>query len=121
MKLLIDMNLTPGWCEYFHTHGVESQHWSMIGPHGASDAQIMGYAREHGFVVSSHDLDFGAMLAATHASGPSVIQVRCIDPTPKAIGSLLLASLAQFADVIASGAIVVIEPGQARARVLPIR
>lgn len=81
----------------------------------------MRYARDGGFVVMSHDLDFGAALAATHAHGPSVIQVRCVDPTPDAIGLIVRSALEQFREVLESGAIVVVEPGLSRARVLPIR
>ena len=121
MKLLIDMNLSPTWCEYLAQRGIESVHWSTIGSASAADVEIMQHAKEHSLVVMSHDLDFGAVLAATKAEGPSVIQVRCVDPTPDALGSIVVESLTQFGEVLRAGAIVVVEPGHARARVLPIR
>jgi predicted nuclease of predicted toxin-antitoxin system len=40
-------------------------------------------------VVFTHDLDFGGVLALTHAAGPSVIQVRSEDPVPEVIGVLV--------------------------------
>ena len=30
MKILVDMNLTPEWVQFFATEGIESRHWSTI-------------------------------------------------------------------------------------------
>jgi len=46
----------------------------------------MAYARTHDFVVLTHDLDFGAILAATHGDKPSVVQIRAEDVSPDVIG-----------------------------------
>lgn len=73
MKILIDMNLSPRWCDLFEREGWEATHWSTIGPPNATDREIMEWAAGHEHIVFTHDLDFGAMLAATGAVGPSVI------------------------------------------------
>ena len=31
MKLLVDMNLSPGWVDRLGRHGFEAVHWSTIG------------------------------------------------------------------------------------------
>ena len=80
----------------------------------------MAYARQHGFVVFTHDLDFGNILAVTQALGPSVIQVRTQDPTPEVVGELVLAAIAEYGTLLERGALVTIEPDKLRARVLPI-
>lgn len=80
----------------------------------------MAYAREHGFVVFTHDLDFGNILAVTHATGPSVIQVRTQDPVPESVGELVLSALQKYGTLLERGALVTIEPEKFRARVLPI-
>ncbi len=36
----------------------------------------MDWAAAHEYVVFTHDLDFGTMLALSHKAGPSVLQVR---------------------------------------------
>jgi hypothetical protein len=59
MKLLIDMNLSPSWVEFFAASGIESIHWSKVGDPAASDGVIMEYAAGNGFVIFTHDLDFG--------------------------------------------------------------
>jgi predicted nuclease of predicted toxin-antitoxin system len=86
MKLLIDMNLSPRWVGVLATSGFEAAHWSTLGAGDASDVAIMSYARTHGHVVLTHDLDFSAILAATNGDKPSVVQIRADDVSPDAIG-----------------------------------
>jgi predicted nuclease of predicted toxin-antitoxin system len=31
MKILIDMNLSPDWVNYFAASGIEAIHWSRVG------------------------------------------------------------------------------------------
>jgi predicted nuclease of predicted toxin-antitoxin system len=72
-RLLIDMNLTPDWVEFFGRHGIDALHWSTVGDPHADDAELMAWALQRLCVVFTHDLDFGTTLALTHATGPSVI------------------------------------------------
>jgi|GEM_PF-1044733 predicted nuclease of predicted toxin-antitoxin system len=71
---LIDMNLSPRWVGVLNSAGIEAAHWSTPGvsnaPDSDSDSEIMAYAAEHGYVVLTHDLDFGSILAATHGEKP---------------------------------------------------
>jgi predicted nuclease of predicted toxin-antitoxin system len=120
VNIAIDMNLTPSWVEYFRLHGVHSQHWSDLGDSRTPDREIMTYARERGLVVFTHDLDFGNILAVTHALGPSVIQVRTQDPLPRSVGPLVLTAIDEYRELLQRGALVTIEPDKLRARVLPI-
>ena len=120
MKFLIDMGLSPEWRETFEVNGLEAKHWSEIGNPKAKDREILAWAREHGFIVFTHDLDFGHLLALTHAAGPSVIQVRSEDVLPASIGPVVLRALRQHHDLLESGALVVIEPANFRVRILPI-
>lgn len=80
------MNLSPQWTAFFAKNGVQAKHWIDLGDPTARDSDIMDFARENGFIVFTHDLDFGNILAATNARGPSVIQVRTQDPTPPSVG-----------------------------------
>jgi predicted nuclease of predicted toxin-antitoxin system len=80
----------------------------------------MASARAHGYVVFTHDLDFGTVLAMTHADGPSVVQVRVQDVLPENLGNIMLAALQQFAEMLAAEALVTIDESTSRARILPI-
>ncbi len=76
MRVLLDMNLSPEWLPHLREAGHEAVHWSHVGEQNAPDAVIMNWAHERDYVIITHDLDFGAILAATEARGPSVVQIR---------------------------------------------
>ncbi|HEY9631025.1 MAG TPA: DUF5615 family PIN-like protein [Coleofasciculaceae cyanobacterium] len=69
MKVLIDMNLSPDWCQALSQFNIESIHWSNVGDPTAPDTILMAWAKSNGYVVFTHDLDFGSILAATQAEG----------------------------------------------------
>lgn len=120
MKILIDANLTPLWATYLTGRGIESLHWSDVGPLNAPDPEIMAYALARKLILFTHDLDFGSILAATNATGPSVIQVRTQDPVPAVIGELVVSTVREYARHLENGALITIEPERRRARVLPM-
>lgn len=119
MKLLIDMNLSPEWVNLFRQQGWQSVHWSTVGDPRSPDYLIMEWARENGYVVFTHDLDFGNLLALTHAQSPSVIQVRTQDVMPKTLGSIVIQILKKYKSVLKTGALVVIDENKSRLRILP--
>jgi len=81
----------------------------------------MDFARTRGYVVLTHDLDFGAILAATHGSKPSVVQIRSEDVSPDTIGKQVVAALQQTALDLELGALLTVNPGRIRLRILPLR
>jgi predicted nuclease of predicted toxin-antitoxin system len=89
MKLLIDMNLSPLWTPFLAGEGVETIHWSTVGQPGATDSEILDFAAANGWIVFTHDLDFGTLLATLRTNKPTVIQVRSQDVLPAAIGSIV--------------------------------
>lgn len=121
MKLLIDMNLSPRWVAVLADAGIEAAHWSRLGAKNAPDSEIMAYAGEHDYVVLTHDLDFSAILAATHGEKPSVVQIRAEDVSPEAIGAQIIIALRQMASELEDGALLTVDPGRTRLRVLPLR
>lgn len=120
VKLVVDMNLSVDWVTELDQHGWYAIHWSMVGDPRADDSAIMVWALANGYVVFTHDLDFGTMLALTHATGPSVLQVRGQNVLPEDMGSLVIAALRQHDATLAAGALVVVEEKKSRVRVLPL-
>jgi predicted nuclease of predicted toxin-antitoxin system len=120
MKLLVDMNLSPRWIDLFADDGIEAVHWSSIGARNAPDVEIMAYASAHEYVVLTHDLDFSAILAATHGEKPSVVQIRAEDISPVAIGRQVIVALRQMAAELDVGALLTVDPNRTRLRVLPL-
>ena len=120
VKFLIDMNLSPDWAPTLQRRGWNAVHWSTVGEPGASDREIMDWAVDHQYVVFTHDLDFGTMLALTRATGPSVIQIRAADVLPDHLERVVAAALRQHETELAAGALVVVDESRSRVRVLPI-
>src|SRR2546425_3719551 len=109
IQLLVDMNLSPDWVPVLTGHGWHALHWSTVGDPRAPDRMIMDWAVANGYVVFTHDLDFGTVLALTHAAGPSVIQVRAEDVLPDHLESVVIAALRQHDSDLATGALVVVD------------
>jgi predicted nuclease of predicted toxin-antitoxin system len=95
-------------------------HWSSVGKPTAPDEEIMQFARENGFAVFTHDLDFGAMLALTQAENPSVLQVRAQDILPKSIGQIVITILQKYEVELEQGALIVFDKAKERVRILPL-
>lgn len=119
-KLLLDMNLSPEWVRTLREQGWEAVHWSTIGDPGAADLEIMDWAASHQYVVFTHDLDFGTMLALSHRAGPSVFQIRAANMLPDQLEGSVIAALTQHEADLASGALVVVDQSRSRVRVLPL-
>lgn len=121
IQVVVDMNLSPEWVDWFKRHKWQAVHWTAVGDPVATDRVIMEWARTNGYVVFTHDLDFGALLAITNANGPSVIQVRAQDVFPEHLGPLLLAALRQHESLLEQGALIVVNENTLRVRILPLR
>jgi predicted nuclease of predicted toxin-antitoxin system len=115
------MCLPPVWVETLTEAGHEALHWSTIGAANSPDTMIMEWARTNGYVIFTHDIDFGTLLALTNEKGPSVIQIRTQDVTPKHSSEMLHAHLNHYQRELESGALIVIDEQRARVRLLPIR
>ena len=121
MNFVLDMNLAPRWCQEFTNRGHQAAHWTQVGSPDAPDTELMRWARDNDHVVFTHDLDFGTLLALTHAAGPSVIQVRSAEPLPESVGEQLFRATQQYGDELDHGALVTVDPARSRVRILPIR
>ena len=100
--------------------GIEAAHWGSVGEPDALDTDIMAYAAGD-YVVLTHDLDFRAILAATNGAKPSVVQFRAGDLGPDTIGHHLIDALRRMEAELQRGALLTIEPGRGRMRLLPLR
>jgi len=64
-------------------------------------------------------LDFGVLLALTQAESPSVIQVRTQDIFPEVLGDRLVKVLQEHQSVLEKGALLTVDEGKSRVRILP--
>jgi len=120
MKILIDMNLSPRWVNFFFDNDIEAIHWSSIGKFNASDEEIFSWARNNNHIIFTHDLDFGTILSNTQNNSPSVIQIRTQKINPEEIGKTILLALFTYEKQFYDGAIAVINDKKTRIKILPL-
>jgi predicted nuclease of predicted toxin-antitoxin system len=120
MKILVDMNLSPRWAVELQSRGLEATHWQQVGAANASDEEVFAWCADHGYILFTHDLDFGAILAASKGRRPSVVQMRTENVLPDALLHQVVDALRQTESDLAQGALVTIEPARHRIRLLPL-
>lgn len=120
MKVLVDMNLSPRWATELQSRGFDAVHWSQVGSAAAPDEEILAWCAGRGYVLFTHDLDFGAILASAKGHGPSVVQLRSENIVPEAMLEHVTGVLRQREGDISRGVLVTIEPGRSRVRLLPL-
>ena len=121
MRLTIDENLPPSWCEFLTQEGYETHHWKDLGSCGDPDDLILDYAQAHQTIILTQDLDFTRLLALRGSGLPTVIQLRNDCPIPSIIGSAVLQVLSAHKVALESGALVSLELDRHRIRLLPLR
>lgn len=110
------MNLSPLWCETLAVDGHDAVHWRDIGRQNASDDDILAWAGLHRRAVMTGDLGFGAAIVRRGLSEPAVIQFRCSNTDPVAIGGYVRDILRSLLSDIRDGAIVTIDDDRVRLR-----
>ena len=121
LKILLDMNLSPEWVTVLENYDWSTIHWSSVGDPRASDTHIMAWAKRNGYLVFTHDLDFGMLLAVTQADGPSVIQARTQDVSPAHLETLIVSILQTYQTHLQDGALIVVDENKLRIRLLPLK
>jgi uncharacterized protein (DUF433 family)/predicted nuclease of predicted toxin-antitoxin system len=96
-------------------------HWSTIGAVTAPDFEILTWAKEHEFVLITNDLDFSAVLAASAGALPSIVQIRSQDLLSDEAVSIVAMALKVHREDIERGALLSINEGGTRVRMLPLK
>jgi predicted nuclease of predicted toxin-antitoxin system len=121
VKFVVDQNVSPLVAAGLREAGHDAVHTGDLGLQQASDTVVLARASHDGRIVISADTDFGTLLAASRADGPSVVLIRRpSDRSARQVLALILANLDAAADAIADGAIVVLEAERVRVRRLPL-
>jgi predicted nuclease of predicted toxin-antitoxin system len=71
--------------------------------------------------VLTNDLDFGAILAVTRGTRPSVVQVRGDLLSPHEIGNAVVRAIHQARQELLEGALISVDVVYARLRILPLK
>jgi predicted nuclease of predicted toxin-antitoxin system len=121
VNFVLDENLAETLGDLLGSAGHDAIHVRSVGLQSASDLVVLDYAASQRAVLISADTDFGAILAATHRSGPSLVLLRHErGRRVERVADMILNNLDQVTGDLEVGAIVVIEDGRVRVRRLPI-
>lgn len=121
MRFLVDQCLSVELAEALTDAGHDVTHLRNLGMQRAKDPEVLELARAEDRVLLSADTDFGALLARTGTTRPSVVLFR--RPTgrqPSEQAAVLLCNLAQITEALDQGSVVVFEEARLRIRRLPI-
>lgn len=120
MKFLADMGISPQTVAFLNRLGHSAVHLHDQGLGKMPDPEILSKARGEGYVLLTHDLDFGELLAASRADLPSVIIFRLRNMRPDRVNHTLREIIEKYSTALEKGAIITVTDGQVRIRQLPI-
>ncbi|MEA2008977.1 MAG: DUF5615 family PIN-like protein [Chloroflexota bacterium] len=121
MKFLADMGISPHCVAFLRERGYQATHLYEIGLERMSDANILEKARRENFVVLTHDLDFGELIAISGAKLPSVVTFRLRNMKPNNVNRYLQNLVSQHQDALEEGAVFSVTENYIRVRKLPIK
>ncbi|HEX3611739.1 MAG TPA: DUF5615 family PIN-like protein [Sporichthyaceae bacterium] len=120
MKLLLDECLHPQVGRLLVEIGHDVATIAGLGMVGAGDPDVLAVAGQQDRVLVTLDTDFGALLARTSATLPSVLLIRRRDHRPHAIVAVVVDVLSTCGDALSSGALAVVGERTVRVRELPL-
>lgn len=121
LKILVDMNLSPGWVPPLLAEGWKTVHWSSIGNADAPDEDLLAWSLDHSFAIFTLDHDFPRILAVFEYELPSVILLRTEESLPVMILHRVVDAIRTFEAELLAGALVVVDEKRSRCRPLPLR
>lgn len=87
-SLLYDQNLSPRLVSRLADLYPDAQHVSMIGLSAVDDWAVWEYARQHGYMIVTKDVDFGELLLL-HGFPPKILWIRRGNCSTKEIETIL--------------------------------
>lgn len=122
MRFLVDQNLPPRLARLQTESGHDAVHVRDLDARSAPDSEIVDLAAAHDRAIISADTDFGALLAHTRATAPSVLLVReVVSLRPPDLVETIVDHLEVLAPRLQAGAIAAFTTEGVRVRALTLR
>jgi predicted nuclease of predicted toxin-antitoxin system len=115
-RLLFDENVSRLLVDRSAALGFDVE-WIGKENSGASDDEVLAFARREGRILVTEDRDFGEMVVRRQLDAPGVVLIELDRLSGEAEANRAAAILVKHADRLA-GAFTVIEPGRVRTRPL---
>jgi len=120
LQYLADIHISPLTVEALRVAGYTIQRIANVLSPRARDSEIVALARLEGWVILTQDLDFSALVAKSGDTRPSVVSLRLDNASPARVTQLLLSVLPDLGNELTRGAIVSVDEGGIRIRMLPV-
>ncbi len=120
MRFLADVNVSREVVRRLRSQGLDVIHVAEIMDARSPDPTVLAEARRRGAVLLSHDQDFGAILALSGATEPSLINLRVANVDASWIASAIAAVVQATEEDLLAGAVVTLDDGGARVHRLPL-
>jgi predicted nuclease of predicted toxin-antitoxin system len=120
MKFLLDMGISPEMSSILRGFGHDAVHLHEEGLDTLLDPAILEKARDQGYILLTHDLDFADLVAASGARLPSVVIFRLRNMRPEHVAKYIERILTQSGKALEEGAILSVTEGLIRVRLLPL-
>lgn len=117
---LLDENLKPSFSHALVRLGFEASHVYELGLKGSPDEKLLAFARSHGWIIITYDLDFTTLVATQNAKGPSVISIRLSLLTEALFIEIMSQCVTLFANEIEIGCLITCDNSGFRIRLLPV-
>lgn len=118
--ILLDQGIPGTAAKILKEKGWDVLHTGDIGLSGATDNEILEYARAEKRVIVTLDADFHAILAVANESEPSVIRIRQEGLKGPALADLIENIWPSIIEQLKSGAIVSVTEKSIRIRTIPL-
>ena len=119
MRLLLDMNMPLAAGAWLRAEGHDAVHLRELGLERLADRRIVAYAGAENRVLVTCDLDFGDIVASSADPPSSVVLLRLKSLRHSWLRQRLQVALAQTAEALEQGAIVLVEESRIRIRPIP--
>jgi predicted nuclease of predicted toxin-antitoxin system len=120
MRFLADMGVDIRVVQWLRQNGHDTKHLRDEGLHRIPNGEIFAKAISESRVILTFDLDFGEILALSQGKKTSVILFRLHNTGTSHLIKRLNTVLADTAEALEQGAVVVVEESRHRIRYLPL-
>jgi predicted nuclease of predicted toxin-antitoxin system len=120
MRFLADVNISRHVIARLRSQGCDVTLVSEIMDCRSPDQEVLSEARRRQAIVISFDQDFGAILAISGATNPSLINLRVTDVDAERLANAIFAVVSVTAADLISGAVVTLDDAGVRVHRLPL-
>jgi predicted nuclease of predicted toxin-antitoxin system len=120
VKILADVNVSVLVVARLREMNVEVERVPAVMDPRTADHDIVDFAARSGAVLLTHDQDFTAILALSGSRKPSLINLRTSSIDFEFLARCVQSAILEASAELRAGAIVTVEDGGIRVRLLPI-